>query len=91
MTNTTFRLENLNEIGNAEKHFYRYKDLFLYVKRVKNDVSGNPMYHINIKNNRWNVITEKYKGKVGKFYKRGQYISVQSYNIGETLKRILED
>ena len=83
------KIESLDSIYASENSLYKYNDLFLNIYRTKNDVNGNPMYHLSIYDNNKNNISENYKMQYVKYYKKGQYLSFQSYNISNKLENIL--
>ena len=84
----TIIINNLDNILSSENTLYQYNDVLINVYRVKNDMYGNPMYHISFYWNEKNI-TEKYKGKLGRYYKAKGYISVQSYNLSNTTEFLL--
>lgn len=69
---------------------YEYKDIKFGFERVNNDLYGNPVYRIQIFDNDFNNITKDYKGKLGRYYQKNEFLRVQSYNIERTLYSILE-
>ena len=84
----TIIINNLDNILSSENTLYQYNDVLINVYRVKNDMYGNPMYHISFYNDTMNI-TENYKGKMGRYYKAKGYISVQSYNLSNTIGFLL--
>lgn len=82
-------IENLNSILSSENTLYKYNDLYINIYRVKNDMYGNPMYHASIYDSNKNNISENYKREFVRYYKKGQYLSFQSYNISNKLENIL--
>ncbi len=82
-------IESLDSILSSENTLYKYNDLYINIYRVKNDINGNPMYHASIYDNNKNNISENYKREFVRYYKKGQYLSFQSYNISNKLKNIL--
>lgn len=82
-------IENLDSILSSENTLYKYNDLYINIYRVKNDMYGNPMYHAFIYDSNENNISENYKKAFVRYYKKGQYLSFQSYNISNSLKNIL--
>ena len=43
----TIIINNLDNILSSENTLYQYNDVLINVYRVKNDMYGNPMYHIS--------------------------------------------
>ena len=84
----TIIINNLDNILSSENTLYQYNDVLINVYRVKNDMYGNRMYHISFYNDTMNI-TENYKGKMGRYYKAKGYISVQSYNLSNTIEFLL--
>lgn len=82
-------IESLESILSSENTLYKYNDLYINIYRVKNDMYGNPMYHVSIYDSNKNNISENYKREFVRYYKKGQYLSFQSYNISNKLENIL--
>lgn len=85
----TIQINKLDQILSSEKTLYSYNNILINVYRVNNDVYGNPLYHIRFFNNNNENITEKYKGKMGRYYKNKGYLTVQSYNLSNTIQYLL--
>ena len=88
-TNNIININNLDEILSSEKTLYEYNNMYINVYRTKNDINGNPIYYLRIYDNKYNNITEGYKSKYRKYYKKGEYLRIQSYNLSNTLENIL--
>ena len=89
----TMNIVNVNSLDSilpAENTLYKFNDIYINVYRVKNDINGNPLYHIGFYNANMENITENYKGKIGRYYSKKEYITVQSYNISNTIEYILD-
>lgn len=82
-------IESLDSILSSENTLYKYNDLYINIYRVKNDMYGNPMYHASIYDSNKNNISENYKREFVRYYKKGQYLSFQSYNMSNKLENIL--
>ena len=63
------------------------------IKRVKNDVYGNPMYHIEFDYKTWQKIIKvpAKERAIGRLYKEKFYITFQSYNLSDTVKYLFEN
>ena len=63
------------------------------IKRVKNDVYGNPMYHIEFDEKTWQKIIKvpAKERAIGRLYKEKFYITFQSYNLSDTLKYLFKN
>ena len=85
----TIIINNLDNIISGENTLYQYNDVLINVYRVKNDMYGNPMYHISFYNLNNRNITENYKGKLGRYYKAKGYISFQSYNLSNSISYMI--
>jgi hypothetical protein len=82
-------INNLDQILTSENTLYHYNNLFINVYRVKNDIYGNPLYHLSIYNENLENITKEYKGKLGRYYSKKEFLSVQSYNLSSSINYIL--
>ena len=63
------------------------------IRRVNNDIYGNPMYHIEFDWETWQKII-KVSAKeraVGRLYKEKGYITFQSYNLSDTIKYLFKN
>ena len=63
------------------------------VKRVNNDMCGNPMYHIEFDHKTWQEIIKvpAKERAIGRLYKEKFYISFQSYDASNTIKSLFEN
>jgi hypothetical protein len=92
MKKNTMNIVNVNSLDSmlsAENTLYKFNDMYINVYRVKNDINGNPLYHISFYNEREENITKNYRGKIGRYYSKKGYITAQSYNISNTIEYIL--
>ena len=87
--NNIVNINKLGQILSDENTLYKFNDLYINVYRVKNDINGNPLYHISFYNKYMENITEIFKGKIGRYYKNKKYITIQSYNLSNTIRYIL--
>ena len=70
--------------------YYEYKDYSIRVERVHNDYYGNPLYHVTICKDFENMTyVLKYCPVVYRTYKKQGFCTVQSYSIGDTVKRMV--
>ena len=63
------------------------------IRRVNNDIYGNPMYHIEFDWETWQKII-KVSAKeraIGRLYKEKGYITFQSYNLSDTIKYLFKN
>ena len=60
---------------------------FYTLKRVKNDVNGNPLYRLHLEAG----TGFKHSKKVYRNYPSKGYYLLQSYNIKDSLKRLFDD
>lgn len=74
--------------------YYEYKDYSIRVERIHNDYYGNPLYHVTIWKDFENM-TYMFKHCslrhfiVYRTYKKQGFCTVQSYSIGDTVKRMV--
>ena len=63
------------------------------IKQVKNDVYGNPMYHIEFDYKTWQKIIKvpAKERAIGRLYKEKGYISFQSYDASNTIKSLFKN
>ena len=63
------------------------------IKQVKNDVYGNPMYHIEFDGKTWQKVVKvsSKERAIGRLYKEKFYITFQSYNLSDTLKYLFNN
>ena len=63
------------------------------IKRVNNDVYGNPMYHIEFDSKTWQEVMKvsSKERAIGRLYKEKGYITFQSYNLSDTVKHLFEN
>ena len=63
------------------------------IKRVKNDVYGNPMYHIEFDGITFQEIVKvsSKERAIGRLYKEKGYITFQSYNVSDTIKYLFKN
>ena len=63
------------------------------VRRVHNDMYGNPMYHIEFDLETWKEIIKvsAKEREIGRLYKEKGYISFQSYNLSDTIKNLFKN
>ena len=63
------------------------------IKRVKNDVYGNPMYHIEFDGKTWEKVVKvsSKERAIGRLYKEKFYITFQSYNLSDTIKYLFKN
>ena len=57
-TMNIINVNSLDSILSAENTLYKFNDIYINVYRVKNDISGNPLYHISFYNEREENITK---------------------------------
>ena len=94
--NNVFLVDSVEDMANIRAGFdtdiYHMDNLVIHVHRVNNDVYGNPLYHVTIFNSDYVNITPELKGcpSVYRVYKKRGYATVQSYNIGQSLSRIVK-
>ena len=70
--------------------YYEYKDYSIRVERVHNDYYGNPLYHVTIWKDFENMTYSlKYCPVVYRTYKKQGFCTIQSYSIGDTVKRMV--
>lgn len=84
-------ITKLDSILCAENTLYKYEGININVYRVKNDVNGNPMYRLTIFDSELNNITHEYKGVDGRYYSKKGFISLQSYNLSNSIEYILNN
>ena len=85
----TIVINNLDQILAGENTLYHYNNLFINVYRVKNNVYGNPLYHLSIYNENLENITKEYKGKSGRYYSKKEFLTIQSYNLSNSIEFLL--
>ena len=63
------------------------------IERVKNDVYGNPMYHIGFDGKTLQEVVKvsSKKRAIGRLYKEKFYITFQSYNLSDTIKYLFKN
>ena len=63
------------------------------VRRVNNDMYGNPMYHIEFDYKTWQKIIKvpAKERAIGRLYKEKRYISFQSYDASNTIKSLFKN
>ena len=63
------------------------------IKRVKNDVYGNPMYHIEFDCETWQKVVKvsSKERAIGRLYKEKFYITFQSYDASNTIKSLFKN
>ena len=63
------------------------------IKRVNNDIYGNPMYHIEFDSKTWQKVVKvsSKERAIGRLYKEKFYITFQSYNLSDTVKYLFEN
>ena len=63
------------------------------IKQVKNDVYGNPMYHIEFDGKTWQKVVKvsSKERAIGRLYKEKFYITFKSYNLSDTVKYLFEN
>ena len=63
------------------------------IERVKNDVYGNPMYHIEFYGITWQEVVKVSSNEraIGRLYKEKFYITFQSYNVSDTIKYLFKN
>ena len=63
------------------------------IKRVNNDIYGNPMYHIEFDSKTWQEVMKvsSKERAIGRLYKEKGYITFQSYNLSDTVKHLFEN
>ena len=63
------------------------------VRRVNNDMYGNPMYHIEFDYKTWQKIVKvpSKERAIGRLYKEKFYITFQSYNLSDTIKYLFKN
>ena len=70
--------------------YYEYKDYSIRVERIHNDYYGNPLYHVTIWKDFENMTSLlKHCPVVYRTYKKQGFCTVQSYSIGDTVKRMV--
>ena len=70
--------------------YYEFKDYSIRVERVHNDYYGNPLYHVSIWKDFENMTyILKHCPVVYRTYKKQGFCTVQSYSIGDTVKRMV--
>lgn len=83
-------INTLDRITAEENTLYNFNNLLINIYRVKNDINGNPIYKLSILDPEGDNITNKFKGTLGSYYNKGEYIRLQSYNISNSLQNILK-
>lgn len=85
-----YELETIKELQNVyadNEDVYYYKEYTFRVKRVKNNVNGNPLYKIQLSKN-FEDATAYLKGLVHRCYPNKKYALIQSYNLSSDLSFI---
>lgn len=93
-SNFVYVMESLNDFDcisvNYHDSWYHYNDIIVKVKRVNNDMFGNPLYHVTLSKDFENM-TYRMKGcpSVYRCYSSKGYCTVQSYNIQDSIKKMV--
>lgn len=98
--NTNYRImENEKDFEKITAYdtpqYYEYKDYSIRVERVHNDYYGNPLYHVTIWKDFENMTYHFSKHcslrhfLVYRTYIKQGFCTVQSYSIGDTVKRMV--
>ena len=93
-TDTIFVMESLDDFNNirvgSQDTYYHYNDLIVKVRRVNNDMFGNPLYHVTLSKDYENM-TYRMRGcsAVYRCYGSRGYCTVQSYNIQDSIKKMV--
>ena len=88
-----YQIEDTNDFGKIRTdsidNTYYFGDYQFRVEQVNNDVYGNPLYKVQLYESYRNI-THMFKGMVHRVYSTKGYALVQSYNLGDTLKGLME-
>lgn len=80
-------VKDLDRVYADNNDTYYYNEYQFKIKRVNNDINGNPLYKIQLSKN-FEDITSSLKGLVYRCYPSKKYALIQSYNLSNSLENI---
>ena len=87
-------VNKIDRIETAEKTLYKYNNLYIRLFNKRNNINGIPLYSVQVFNQDIKNVTNEYKGIIlngARYSNKNNYLSFQSFNVGNDLERLLNN